>query len=72
MSWGQALHYLKYTVQIAKASPAVPATKDTPRDPGAVIFHVYSPNQERTKVELVDERTTTQDGFVRFLITGEL
>lgn len=72
MSWGQALHYLKYTVQIAKASPAVPATKDTPRDPGAVIFRVYSPNQERTKVELVDERTTTQDGFVRFLITGEL
>lgn len=72
MLWGQALHYLKYTVQIAKASPAVPATKDTPRDPGSVIFRMYSQNQERTKVELVDERTTTQDDFVRFLITGEI
>jgi len=70
--WGEALNTLKYSIQISQASPAIPASPESPRNPGSLTFELYSPNASRNGVEKIAEYKTTQDDFVRFLITGEI
>lgn len=70
LPWGDALRVLNTSIQITQASPAVPATGDKARDPGHVTFRIYKPNEDRTRMEAVEERSVTQDEFVRMLICG--
>lgn len=70
LPWSDALRVLNTSIQITQASPAVPAAGDKARDPGHVTFRVYKPNEDRTQMEAVEERSVTQDEFVRILICG--
>lgn len=70
LPWSEALRFLKASLQVTQASPAVPAAGDKPRDPGRVVFRVYRPGKDGTRMEAAEERSATQDEFVRMLICG--
>ena len=72
-SWEEQLKHNPVFLQITEARPATPVDEAIQRDPGFVRFKIYIQNKnhiigEKTEKEL----ETTQDGFVRYLITGEL
>lgn len=70
VKWGDALQHLKVALQVKSSIPAEPATVDTPRNAGAVIYDIYRPNAQKTALEFCETRTATQDDFVEILITG--
>lgn len=51
--------------------PAVPGKPGTPRDPGKVEITVWRNEPGKIQLVKVDHFCTTQDDFVRFLITGD-
>ena len=69
IAWKDQATPISVSLQITKASPAVPESKDNPRNPGLVVF-------ERRHIEDGWKKAETfsmnQDDFVRLLITGEI
>ena len=69
--WPEVLQSVNMAVQVSDATDAVPQQRDQPRNPGAVRATVFKPDKDRKALRTVKEVVLTQDGFVRFLITGE-
>ena len=67
--WPQAIKSVGICIHIVDAAPAM-ATADGLRDPGYVTFEVFAPNEERTAWVVRNEKTLTQDDFIRMLIAG--
>lgn len=72
LPWAEALRHIRYSIQIIGAAPASSATALQARDPGRVAYRLYSPNVDRTNLVPMATHNTTQDDFMRFLITGEV
>jgi|GEM_PF-3260991 len=70
-TWGQHLEQLGDIGEILDAKPASPGNATIPRDPGQVQFRILHKEADNTLKPSIPH-LTTQDGFVRFLITGEL
>lgn len=69
-AWPPGLDKVNLCINIQDAAPAVPATKKKPRDHGFVEFTLMTPDEERTHLVEVENKTLTQDEFIRFLILG--
>ena len=59
-------------LDIRRASPAQPPNGNdrVARYPGAIIFDVLTPNEERTQLVKRRETAMSQDDFVKLLIIG--
>lgn len=57
-------------LQVFEARPVVPASKEADRDPGKVKASVY--RYTNGKMSPCGQFTTTQDGMIRVLITGDI
>lgn len=66
------LNNFRICLDIRRASPAEPpnGTDRIARYPGAIIFDVLIPNEQRTQLVKHRETTMSQDDFVRMLIIG--
>ncbi len=69
--WSDCLKIINRVIQIERASSAG-IGEDGSRYKGSVIFKLYATDEEREKMTPLGEFTTTQDDFIRFLISGEL
>lgn len=69
-TWAESMAVIKVCVQIKAASKAT--SGDGQRNPGTVAFERFHPCPENKRLVCSDRHATTQDGFVRFLITGEV
>ncbi len=70
--WQKSLQRIRRGIQVQEAQPAVPTRDGEPRNPGMVKARLYLISPNRDKLLPGPEFTTTQDGFVRTLITGEV
>ncbi len=64
------LNNVKVCLKICKASPAQPAIRKRPRQPGTVIFNVLIPDAERKQLVNRQQLVLSQDEFVKLLIDG--
>lgn len=71
-AWKDQLPHNDITIRIIDARESEPVNGPIKRDPGLVVFEIYKADKEKNCLFLTDTKKTTQDGFVRFLITGEL
>lgn len=69
--WEVSMWRINKAIRIVEAQPAEPARKDSPRKPGLVRYQMYLPDQERVRLKPAEEMSTSQDGFIHLLITGE-
>lgn len=70
--WGEQLANNPISIMIEDASPVIPADEYGARNGGKVIFRILKRHDDGTSLVPAAIHETTQDGFVRFLITGEL
>lgn len=71
-SWGEQIASNRWTAQVIQAYPAIPLYENFSRSPGYVKFRLYERQPDRASMIEKSIHETTQDGFVRYLITGEL
>lgn len=69
--WSDCLKVINRQIQIKRASSAG-IGEDGIRYKGSVTFKLYATDEERKGMAPMGEFTTTQDNFIRFLISGEL
>ena len=69
--WSQALTQIGVGIFVREAADVSLSEDGKSRFPGSVTFSILKPNRQRTKLVEHEQRTLTQDEFVRFLITGE-
>lgn len=71
-TWVEQIRHNPFSIKILEGKPASPVDEAIQRDKGFVRFQICRRNAEGTA--LVDEEIfeTTQDDFVRYLITGVL
>lgn len=75
-TWGEKLDAIDFYVVVGKTRPVkslrLPSGTGRlgrlTRDPGLVAYRIYVPNGRGSSIE--DENIVTQDGFVRFAISG--
>lgn len=71
-AWSEQLRHNPFSVQVLDASPAIPIDESGARNPGKVRFQILTRNSD-SKLLMPDTiHETTQDDFVRYLVTGEL
>lgn len=70
-TWGDQLERIEHIIEIIDAQPASPGNASISRDPGEVQFRILHKEADKT-LKLCETYTTTQDDFVRFLVTGEI
>jgi hypothetical protein len=86
MRWGDFLSMFRYCIHIDSASPAMPSEKEssdeeTPynnkarkkvikTNPGSVTFTIKTPNDDKTGLVKIANKTMTQADFVKLLIVG--
>jgi len=68
--WGDAINEIKYCISIHSGKCAKPAMDKDKRDPGEVVFSIFSPCHQTKSLKEIGEFTLKQDEFVRFLING--
>jgi hypothetical protein len=71
-AWRDALAQVRLVAVVDAATPASAAGGESGPSRGTVEMRVLAPDRGGNGLHEVAARTTTQDGFVRFLITGEL
>jgi hypothetical protein len=71
-TWGEQLQRNSLSVQVIKALPAIPLDENFSRFSGYVKFRLFERHPDGKKLVEKSIHETTQDGFVRYLITGEL
>ena len=69
--WLKALKTLGICVQVCGASDAIAAQSSRPRNSGSIHFDLYVPNEDKTRLVHKGSHRTSQDAFVRYLISGE-
>lgn len=67
--WREQRKSIKASIQIVDAKPAAAGKKKLERQPGFVRFHICLPENGFCRAETF---TLSQDGFLRFLITGQM
>lgn len=69
--WSKALEHINICISVKTATDVSLGEDGKSRFPGSVTFIILKPNKQRTKLVEQEQRTLTQDEFVKFLITGE-
>jgi len=69
--WSKALKHINICVSVKAATDVSLGEDGKSRSPGSVTFIILKPNKQRTKLVEHEQRTMTQDEFVKFLIIGE-
>lgn len=67
--WSLAIKTVNVCLHVVDAASAS-AVKGGLREPGFVTFEIFTPNDERTAWVIRNEKTLTQDDFIRMLIVG--
>lgn len=70
--WSEALKQIKVCLTVKNATSAGNNESDNIRYPGSVTFAILKPDKQRTKLIEQEQRTLSQDEFVKFLITGNM
>lgn len=69
--WSEAVPEIHFCVEVRRASDASPASRTAARNPGTVEFAVYGKSADGSVFTEQKTLSSTQDGFVWFLISGE-
>lgn len=77
-TWAEEMREFCAAVQVLEAQPSTPATiinengekTIIPRNPGVVRFSILKVGHDKTSLDQMGEKATTQDEFVKILICG--
>ena len=72
--WSDCMKMINHCVQVKFASPVRIEGEgdDSRRHPGSVVFDLLVPDKGRSRMVVEREVTTSQDGLIRYLISGSL
>ena len=71
-TWGEQIRHNPFSIKILEGNPASPVDEAIQRDKGFVRFQICRRNEEGTALVGGEIFETTLDGFIEYLITGEL
>jgi hypothetical protein len=69
--WSSALKHIKFCISVKYAEDVSLSEDGKTRLPGLVNFTNFKPNKNSSDLIEGEERTMTQDEFVKYLIVGE-
>jgi len=69
--WSKALEYINICVSVKMATDVSLGEDGKIRDAGSVTFAILKPDRKRSKLIEHEQRTMSQDEFVKYLISGE-